>query len=185
MPDYAADAHPVETNCAIRESNCHLHRHAAEAFSSVMVTCGNGALCSKLLFNAINRACVRKIKACCSMEKEKNSASPTLQHLEKMASTCDNILQWVKPCATCMMLQHRVRRTLGASVTMIGTFAKSKASHAQACLPRITLFRSLRTTERAFVLLQHGTWQPEQEKLLRQCSFGQLKQKTSRMLLNN
>ena len=77
IPDYAASCCPVDTTYAQRDSKCHLNRHATEAFSSVMVTYGNGELCSKLLFNSINRDCMRRIRAYYSLAKEKNPSTTT------------------------------------------------------------------------------------------------------------
>jgi len=75
IPEHAADAYPVETTYALRNSESHLNRHATEAFSSIVVTYGNGELCSKLLFNAINRDYIRRIKGYYSIEKERFDAS--------------------------------------------------------------------------------------------------------------
>ena len=74
-PEFAADVHPVETNYAFRNSECHLNRHATEAFSSIMLTYGNGELCSKLLFNATNRDCIRRIESCYSVQQEAKHAT--------------------------------------------------------------------------------------------------------------
>ena len=78
IPDYAATCYPVDSTYAIRDSKCHLNRHATEAFASIMLTCGNGELCSKLLHNAINRDCMRRIKAYYSMAEEKKGSSTTV-----------------------------------------------------------------------------------------------------------
>ena len=92
IPDYAADAYPVETNYALSSTAGHLARNATEVFSSLMVTYGNGEMCSKLLFNAINRAYLRRIKVYYSKQKNRGHSSkeknqqqgaPTEDYIEK------------------------------------------------------------------------------------------------------
>ena len=88
LPECASSCYPVETTYAIRGSTSHLNRHATEAFASVMVTYGNGELCSKLLYNAINRDYIRRITICYSIAKEKKAANEgpvgnTTPHLQK------------------------------------------------------------------------------------------------------
>lgn len=75
LPAYAADEHPAETQHAFLNFACHLSRTATDVFSSVMLTCGNGELCSKLFHNAINRAYVRRLKVNHSKAKEKKERS--------------------------------------------------------------------------------------------------------------
>jgi len=74
LPDYAADQHPVDTQCAFTNYASHLSRATTDVFSSIMLTYGNGELCSKLLCNTMNRAYVRRLKACYSVAK-KNAVS--------------------------------------------------------------------------------------------------------------
>ena len=49
IPEYAASSYPVESTYAQANNSCHLSRNATEVFSTIMVTYGNGELCSKLL----------------------------------------------------------------------------------------------------------------------------------------
>jgi len=77
MPACAANTYPVETNYALGKSLCHLNRHATETFVSIMVICGNGELCSKLLFNTLNRDYIQRIKSYYSMQKEATNGSTT------------------------------------------------------------------------------------------------------------
>lgn len=83
IPEYAADAYPVETTYALANSTYHLSRNAAEVFSSIMVTYGNGELCSKLLFNAINRDYMRRLKVYYSMAKERKEGTRTERYVDK------------------------------------------------------------------------------------------------------
>ena len=83
LPEHAASACPVETTCALPSCSCHLSRNAAEVFSTIVVTCGNGELCSKLLFNAINRDCIQRLKVHCSVAKQKKGTTTTMPYPEK------------------------------------------------------------------------------------------------------
>ena len=59
IPQHAALLYPVESKYALRNKACHLERTATEAFESIMLTYGNGDLCSRLIYNAINREYIR------------------------------------------------------------------------------------------------------------------------------
>jgi len=84
LPTHAASSYPVDTTYAIREAKSHLNRHATEAFSSIMVTHGNGEMCSKLLYNAINCDYMRRIKVYYSLANEKNNeGSQTVACIQK------------------------------------------------------------------------------------------------------
>jgi hypothetical protein len=63
VPAFAAAEYPVDTRYAINTKSCHLTRATTEVFSSIMVTYGNGELCSRLLYNAINRAYLERIES--------------------------------------------------------------------------------------------------------------------------
>ena len=63
VPDYAAEAYPVEARFAFSNTSCHLSRITTEAFESIMLTYGNGELCSKLLYNVVNRNYISRLKA--------------------------------------------------------------------------------------------------------------------------
>jgi len=58
LPVCAEQTCPVETKFALPDKHCHSNGNATAVFDSVMVACANGELCSRLLFNAINRACI-------------------------------------------------------------------------------------------------------------------------------
>jgi len=81
LPEHVADAYPVDSTYALGTYSCHLARAAADVFATIMVTYGNGELCSKLLYNAMNRDYIRKIKVYYSRAKNKNST--TTPYLEK------------------------------------------------------------------------------------------------------
>jgi len=55
LPACMAAKCPAETKFALPNKNCHLHRTATEVFDSVMLTCGNGELCSRILCDSIDR----------------------------------------------------------------------------------------------------------------------------------
>jgi len=71
LPDCAADEYPVDSNWALPNFASHLSRNTTDVFASLLLTCGNGEMCSKLLHNSLNRTYIRRIKACCSELKEK------------------------------------------------------------------------------------------------------------------
>jgi hypothetical protein len=81
LPDYAADAYPVEPKFAFGNTNSHLARTATETFESIMLTYGNGELCSRLLYNAVNRNFVRRLKAYYSYAEQQKI--PVADYIEK------------------------------------------------------------------------------------------------------
>ena len=83
LPDYAADAHPVDATYAGNFAS-HLSRNTTEVFASVLLTYGNGEMCSKLLCNSFNRAYLRRLKSHYSKWTEKK---PTIQN-ENQVSEC-------------------------------------------------------------------------------------------------
>jgi hypothetical protein len=54
LPSYIAAAYPVETKYALADKTCHLAKNATEVFDSIMLTYGNGELCSRLLYNMLS-----------------------------------------------------------------------------------------------------------------------------------
>ena len=54
LPPHARQAYPVETKCAVNK-NSHMGRSAADVMDLLMPTHGNGDLCSRLFFNAMNK----------------------------------------------------------------------------------------------------------------------------------
>ena len=84
IPEHAAESYPVDTTYALRESNCHIHRATTDVFSTLMVTCGNEELCSKLLYNSINRDYMQRIKGYFSLAKQKKgTTTTTMNYVEK------------------------------------------------------------------------------------------------------
>ena len=85
LPDHVAQLYPVDTIFSFNNFACHLSRSTTDVFSSIMLTYGNGELCSKMLYNTLNRSCLRKLKACCSAAKamEKNPRCPPADCLAK------------------------------------------------------------------------------------------------------
>jgi len=55
LPAYAAAAYPVDTKYALSNKNSHVGKSATGVFDLLMTTCGNGDLCSRLLYNAMNQ----------------------------------------------------------------------------------------------------------------------------------
>jgi len=66
LPPHVANEYPVSANYVSANSTSHVSRNATEVFASIMITYGNGELCSKLLCDAINRSYVRRIEGYCS-----------------------------------------------------------------------------------------------------------------------
>jgi len=85
LPTHVADDYPVETTYATN-STSHIARNAAEVFASIMITYGNGELCSKLLYDAVNRAYIGKIKGYYSLASTKRKESATKPYIEKDGS---------------------------------------------------------------------------------------------------
>lgn len=84
LPSYAAEAYPVDTKYAISNKHSHIHRKATDVFDSIMLTYGNGEMCSRLLYNAINRDYISRLKGyysfvadCCS--NHEGTVTPTLE----------------------------------------------------------------------------------------------------------
>jgi len=141
LPDYAASCYPVDSTCARKKAKCHLNRNATEAFSSIMVTYGNGELCSKLLHNAINRDYIRRIKGYYSLAKQKKGT--TVPCIEKDGEFVRQHHRWVTPSVRHMMSRPPVRRILGASAITTDTLERFKVSRvpARECLPKTTPFK--------------------------------------------
>jgi len=73
LPAYAAAAYPVDSRYAVGNKNSHLARSATDIFDMLLPTYGNGDLCSRLLYNAINRAYLEKAASYYSeMASERN-----------------------------------------------------------------------------------------------------------------
>ena len=68
LPACARQAYPVETKYA-NNKHSHIGRSATDVMDLLMPTYGNGDLCSRLLFNAMNRAYIERIQDYCSSYK--------------------------------------------------------------------------------------------------------------------
>ena len=60
LPAYAVSSYPVEPTYAL-DKVCHFTKSATMTVDLLMPTYGNGELCSRLLYNAINRAYVDRV----------------------------------------------------------------------------------------------------------------------------
>lgn len=60
IPYYASLQYPVDSRFALPR-NSHLNRSATDVFDFLMTTYGNGELCSRLLYNTINRAYLERL----------------------------------------------------------------------------------------------------------------------------
>jgi hypothetical protein len=63
LPAYAMLAYPVDTRYALLCRNSHLGRDATNVFDQILPTYGNGDLCSRLLYNAINRCYIERVSS--------------------------------------------------------------------------------------------------------------------------
>jgi len=62
LPAYARNSYPVETKYCFDNKNAHIGRTATTVLDLLMTTCGNGDLCSRLLYNAINRSYLERVE---------------------------------------------------------------------------------------------------------------------------
>jgi hypothetical protein len=76
VPPFAASHYPVDTHFACHNTKCHLSKDTTEVFGLLMVTYANWELCSKMLYNALNRAYLERIEVYLSLCKEKNHGTP-------------------------------------------------------------------------------------------------------------
>ena len=87
LPAHVASTYPVEIKYALSNKSCHLHRNATEVVvDSIMLTYGNGELCSRLLYNSINRAYMQRLMiyysyAQCNIANNNNK--PTAPYVAK------------------------------------------------------------------------------------------------------
>ncbi|KAG7374499.1 hypothetical protein IV203_013594 [Nitzschia inconspicua] len=79
LPAYAAASYPVEPKFA-QGGNFHVARTATELFDTLMTTYGNGDLCSRLLYNAINREYLSKVSSYYSYYKTHPSTSGIIEY---------------------------------------------------------------------------------------------------------
>jgi len=74
LPAYARNAYPVETKYATNK-NSHLCISATSVFDLLMPTCGNGDLCSRILYNAMNRSYLERVEDYYSLQSSKKNTS--------------------------------------------------------------------------------------------------------------
>jgi hypothetical protein len=80
LPAFARHDYPVEPQYAIRNKKSHLSRSATEIMDLLMPTYGNGDLCSRMIYNAINRAYVTRVSNYYSYHKHRGSiAKPYIE----------------------------------------------------------------------------------------------------------
>ena len=77
LPYYAAACYPVDSKYAGTNKNCHLGRSATDVFDLLLPTYGNGDLCSRLLYNVINRAYLERVASYYSFLSEKRNHVPS------------------------------------------------------------------------------------------------------------
>ena len=75
LPAHVAALYPVETKYALPNKNSHLHRQATDVFDSIMLTYGNGELCSRILYDSINRDYIQRLKIYYSYAKASGTAT--------------------------------------------------------------------------------------------------------------
>ena len=84
LPAYVAAAYPVETKYALSNKSSHLHKNATDVFDSIMLTHGNGDICSRLLYNSINRKYLEQLKIYYSYNAGNNSSTqPTASYIDR------------------------------------------------------------------------------------------------------
>lgn len=80
LPAYARNAYPVDTKYALEKKNSHLGKTATNMFDLLMPTYGNGDLCSRLLYHAINRSYAERVEdyySYRSMHRKENEEPPS------------------------------------------------------------------------------------------------------------
>jgi len=84
LPAHARQAYPVETKHAL-EKNSHLGKSTTDMMDLLMPTYGNGDLCSRLLFNTINRSYLERLQDYSSSYKvhKKEGDCDIIPYLEK------------------------------------------------------------------------------------------------------
>jgi hypothetical protein len=77
LPAHVSSAYPVASRYAAGNRNSHLHVKATDVFDMLLPTYGNAVLCSKLLYNALNRSYVERVSDYYSSLAEKTEESAT------------------------------------------------------------------------------------------------------------
>jgi len=83
LPPHITNEYHVNTAYASANATCHISRNAAKVFASIMVTYGNGELCSKLLYDAINRSYIKRIEVYYSYATLMRKEGATKEYLPK------------------------------------------------------------------------------------------------------
>jgi len=85
LPDHIANEYPVETNYALANCASHLSRNTTDVFASLLLTYGNGEMCSRLLYNGLNKSYIRRLKCCYSKAKENQNQNgkKVLEYIDK------------------------------------------------------------------------------------------------------
>ena len=106
-PDYVALSYPVEAKHALSNKASHLSRSATEAFESIILTCGNGELCSKLLHNAIQltgttlRGLNHIVPTSTPAKRRQQTCNPPKTTSKRTGCTQSSTLHWVAQSVTC------------------------------------------------------------------------------------
>jgi len=80
LPFWIRDACPVDPQYISSDKKCkwHLHRSITDQFGSLMPTCGSGDLMGRIIYEGINKACVRKTAEYFSYHKSCRDGGPPL-----------------------------------------------------------------------------------------------------------
>jgi len=80
LPPHVANSHPVDYRHALAKKSCHLARNATNVFDNLMTTYGNGEICSRLLYDVINRDYILRLASCCSYLGLQQSTEKPSEH---------------------------------------------------------------------------------------------------------
>jgi len=135
IPQYTALAYPVESKHALTNKNSHLGRSATDMLDLLMPTYGNGEFCSRLLYNAINRAHLRRVPSYYSypnLNQKRDYINKNGEYMRAFPPPGDAIFMTKPQTATI----H-----LGQSAIMTGIHGKSNRLSAKGCMPKTTHMR--------------------------------------------
>jgi len=83
LPGYVRGAYPVETKYALEEKNSHIRVSATTVFDLLIPTYGNGDLCSRMLYHAINRSYLERVENYYSSHASKREKEPLRKYVER------------------------------------------------------------------------------------------------------
>jgi len=83
LPACVANQCPVETKFALPNHSFHLTREATNVLDSLMLTYGNGEMCSNILYTSINTTCIRKTTDYMSYHKAHRGSKTVAPHIVK------------------------------------------------------------------------------------------------------